>query len=86
MKELCLSLGTGNFFCWKSSFPDKVYEDMGLSTCLYLKFVKHLIYVLLIISPLIVFMLVTFYLTALDNEISPGTNYKKFFFSTDFCF
>ncbi len=81
LKDLCFSLGTGNFFCWKSSPPDKVYEDMGLSTCLYLKFVKHFIYCLLIISPLIIFMLVTFYLTALDNEISPGTNYRKFLFS-----
>jgi hypothetical protein len=33
------------------------------------------------ISPLIIFMLVMFYLTALDTEISPTTNYKKFIFS-----
>ena len=71
MKELCLKLGTGNFFCCSTSPPDKVYEDMGLSTCLYLKFVKHLIYTLLIISPFSILMMIMFFLTAIDNEISP---------------
>lgn len=81
MKELCMELGTGNFLCCATSPPSKVYEDMGLSTCLYLKFVKHLICTLLTILPLSIFVMVMFYLTAIDNEISPWTNYKKFLFS-----
>ncbi len=54
-------MGVGNFLCWKSTPPDPVYEDLGLSVCLYLKFMKHLVLTMLILAVLPAMQIVFFY-------------------------
>jgi hypothetical protein len=81
MKDLICKLRVGKFFCWKSTPPDHVYEDLGLGICLYLKFMKHLVYVLLLLAILSAISMSIFYSVALSNKYQPGLNYQKIIFS-----
>lgn len=66
---------------WKTTPPDNVYEDLGLGICLYLKFLKHLVYTLLILSIFSVVVMSIFYSIASSNKFQPGLSYQKLLFS-----
>ncbi len=79
--DLICKLRLGRFFCWSSTPPNYVYEDLGLGICLYLKFMKHLVYVLLILTVLSAITMSIFYSIADSNKYQPGLNYQKALFS-----
>lgn len=77
---LC-KLRLGRFFCWSTNPPDHVYEDLGLGICLYLKFMKHFVCVLLLLTVLSAISMSIFYSVAASNQYQPGLNYQKILFS-----
>lgn len=81
LKDLICKLRVGRFFCWKTTPPDAVYEDLGLGICLYLKFMKHLVYVLLLLTILSAISMSIFYSIADSNKYNPKLNYQKVLFS-----
>lgn len=79
--DLICKLRLGRFFCWRTNPPDHVYEDLGLGICLYLKFMKHLVCVLLLLTILAAISMSIFYSIADSNQYQPGLNYQKTLFS-----
>ena len=79
--DLICKLRLGRFFCWRTNPPDHVYEDLGLGICLYLKFMKHLVCVLLLLTVLSAISMSIFYSIADSNKYQPGLNYQKILFS-----
>ena len=72
----------GTFWCCSSTAPDPSFSRFGLAICLYMKFVKHINCVYLLLALLAITSCAVCVAVAVDNNFDPLLDYQTFFYST----